>query len=45
MKEISRAIYEIQAASGKNDKLALLEKYAELPGFKETMRFVYDPYH
>ncbi len=44
MKEISRAIYEIQAASGRNDKLALLEKYAELPGFKETMRFVYDPY-
>ena len=44
MKEISRATYEIQAASGRNDKLALLEKYAELPGFKETMRFVYDPY-
>jgi len=44
MKEIARAIYEIQATPGRNDKLALLEKCAELPGFKETMRFVYDPY-
>ena len=44
MKEIARAIYEIQATPGRNDKLTLLEKYAELPGFKETMRFVYDPY-
>jgi len=44
MKEIARAVYEIQATSSRNDKLALLERYAELPGFKETMRFVYDPY-
>ena len=44
MKEIARTVYEIQATPGRNDKLALLERYAELPGFKETMRFVYDPY-
>ncbi len=44
MKEIARAIYEIQATPGRNDKLALLRQYESLPGFKETMRFVYDPY-
>ena len=44
MKEIARAIYEIQAAPGRNDKLALLEKYAELPGFKDVLQFTYNPY-
>jgi len=44
MKEIARAIYEIQATPGRNDKLALLRQYESLPGFKETLRFVYDPY-
>ena len=44
MKEIARAIYEIQATPGRNGKLALLGQYESLPGFKETMRFVYDPY-
>lgn len=44
MKEIARAIYEIQATPSRNDKLALLRQYESLPGFKETMRFVYDPY-
>lgn len=44
MKEIARAIYEIQATPGRNDKLALLRQYESLPEFKETMRFVYDPY-
>ena len=44
MKEIAKAIYEIQATPGRNDKLALLRQYESLPGFKETLRFVYDPY-
>jgi DNA ligase-1 len=44
MKEIARAIYEIQVTPGRNDKLALLRQYESLPGFKETLRFVYDPY-
>ena len=44
MKKIARAIYEIQAAPGRNDKLDLLRQYESLPGFKETLRFVYDPY-
>ena len=44
MKEIAKAIYEIQAASGRNNKLALLRQYENLPGFKETIRFIYDPY-
>lgn len=44
MKEIARAVYEIQAAPGRNNKLALLRQYENLPGFKETLRFVYDPY-
>lgn len=44
MKEIARAIYEIQATPGRNDKLALLERYAELPGFKDVLQFIYNPY-
>lgn len=44
MKEIARAVYEIQATPGRNDKLALLEKYAELPGFKDVLQFIYNPY-
>lgn len=44
MEKIARAIYEIQATPGRNDKLALLRQYESLPGFKETLRFVYDPY-
>jgi DNA ligase-1 len=44
MKEIARAVYEIQAAPGRNDRLALLRQCENLPGFKETLRFVYDPY-
>jgi hypothetical protein len=44
MKEIAKAIYEIQATPGRNDKLALLERYAELPGFKDVLQFIYNPY-
>lgn len=44
MEKIARAIYEIQATPGRNDKLALLRQYESLPEFKETLRFVYDPY-
>lgn len=44
MKEIARAIYEIQATPGRNGKLALLERYAELPGFKDVLQFIYNPY-
>lgn len=44
MKGIARAVYEIQATPGRNDKLALLEKYAELPGFKDVLQFIYNPY-
>lgn len=44
MNGIASVVYEIQATSGRNDKLALLRQYESLPGFKETMRFVYDPY-
>jgi len=44
MKEIARAVYEIQATPGRNDKLVLLKKYAELPGFKDVLQFIYNPY-
>ncbi len=44
MKEIAKAIYEIQATPSRNGKLALLRQYENLPGFKETLRFMYDPY-
>lgn len=44
MKELAKAIYSIRDASGRLDKIALLNKYATLPGFKDTLKFIYNPY-
>lgn len=44
MKEVAKAVFEIKNASGSIAKSALLRKYAGLPGFKDVMRFIYDPY-
>lgn len=44
MKDIATAVQHIGKTSSRNDKIALLNKYAELPGFKDVMQFIYDPY-
>jgi DNA ligase-1 len=44
MIEIAAAIYQIHKVSGRNDKEALLAKYADVPGFKDVLRFIYNPY-
>lgn len=45
MKEIARAINEIQSISGRNDKIQeLLRQSANTPGLKEVLRFIYNPY-
>lgn len=44
MNKVFAAILDIQNHGGKNDKEALLRRYADIPMFKETLKFVYDPY-
>lgn len=44
MKEVAAAIKQIGATSSNNDKLALLKKHAAVPGLKEILRFIYNPY-
>lgn len=44
IQKIAKAISLIQNASGTNDKKALLLKFTSLEGFKETLRFIYNPY-
>ncbi|WP_226164186.1 hypothetical protein, partial [Hymenobacter terricola] len=43
MKEVARVINLVGNARG-NDKLALLKKYADTPGLKEILKFIYNPY-
>lgn len=43
MKEVARVINLVGSARG-NDKLALLRKYADTPGLKEILKFIYNPY-
>lgn len=44
MKQVALIIKQIGATSGTNDKLALLKRYADTPGLKEILRFIYNPY-
>lgn len=44
MNEIARIILLVQKTSGYNDKLAILQKYADTPGLKEVLKFIYNPY-
>ena len=44
MKEVASIIKLIGATSSSNDKLALLKKHADVPGLKEILRFIYNPY-
>lgn len=42
--DISYALLEVQEAVGTNNKLRLLEEYEDLPGFKDVLKFIYNPY-
>lgn len=38
------ALHNLMTTSGKNAKELILKQNADLPGFKEVMQFIYDPY-
>ncbi|MMZ45730.1 ATP-dependent DNA ligase [compost metagenome] len=42
--EIAKYIMDLGATSSRNDKMAKLAKYSEVPGFKEILQFIFDPY-
>jgi DNA ligase-1 len=44
MLEATKVIGLIGSTSSTNDKLYLLKKYASIPGLKEILRFIYNPY-
>lgn len=44
MKQVAAIIKQIGATSSNNDKLVLLKKHADVPGLKEILRFIYNPY-
>lgn len=44
MLEATKVVSLIGRTSGTNDKLYLLKKYADTPGLKEILHFIYNPY-
>lgn len=44
MLEVSQAIKQVGRTSSTSDKLRLLKAYADVPGFKEILKFIYNPY-
>ena len=44
MNVIADAIIRVGQANGTNDKLFLLKKYSAIPGFKDVLKFIYNPY-
>ena len=44
MKDIAQAVIAIGQTSSYNDKLSLLKTYEKLPGLKEVLKFIYNPY-
>lgn len=44
MIKVAKVISQIGSVSGSNDKLALLCLYNGVPGLKEILRFIYNPY-
>lgn len=44
MREIAHVIKLIGSTSSSNDKLYLLKRYENLPGLKEVLKFIYNPY-
>lgn len=44
MQEIARVVKLIGSTSSSNDKLYLLKRYGDVPGLKDVLRFIYNPY-
>lgn len=44
MIEVAKVVDLIRKTSGTNDKMYLLKKNQNVPGFKQAMKFIYDPY-
>lgn len=44
MREIARVVKLIGSTSSSNDKLFLLKRYETVPGLKDVLRFIYNPY-
>ncbi|MNB69338.1 DNA ligase [compost metagenome] len=44
MIEIAKCVVAIATTPGRNDKMALLQRYKDVPGFKEVLQFIYNPY-
>lgn len=44
MKELSKAVQQIKTAVGSNEKMYYLKMNQDLEGFKELLKFVYNPY-
>jgi DNA ligase-1 len=44
MRDVAAAIYAVGNVSGRLEKIRLLNYYANLPGFKEVLQFIYNPY-
>lgn len=44
MNKVANVINAIRCTSSMNDKLSLLKRYEDVPGLKETLRFIYNPY-
>lgn len=44
MKTLATVIGRIQTTPGTNDKLSMLIAYGDVPGLKEVLRFIYNPY-
>lgn len=44
MKKVAEVIEAIEKTSSYNDKLYLLKRYENVPGLKDALRFIYNPY-
>lgn len=44
MREIARVIEQLRATSSSNDKLYLLKRYGDVPGLRDVLKFIYNPY-
>lgn len=44
MNEVASCIFEIGKTKGRNAKIDVVKKHADVPGFKEILQFIYDPF-
>lgn len=44
MKDVATIVKLLGQVSGYNDKLAILKQYENVPGLKEILKFIYNPY-